>query len=113
MADLRGLPLEHGEVEVADRFLDQTAVVLVVEDLPGDLRRRLERQVRDLRADRLDRPAGLRLDLLPRLLDAPRPLGVQLLLETVTLRVGHLAGLGEDRLRLAASLRDERAVLLD
>ena len=50
-------------------------MVLVVEDLAGDLRGRLERQVGDLAADHLDRAPGLGLDLAARLLDPSCALG--------------------------------------
>ena len=60
------LLLQHGEVELADRVLDQAAVVVAVEHLAGHLRRGDQRQVGDLGADLLERALRLGLDLALR-----------------------------------------------
>ena len=57
---------ERREVDLVERLLDQAAVVVVVERLAGDLLGGHHRQVGDLLADLVERPAGLRLDVLAR-----------------------------------------------
>src|SRR4051794_2516219 len=76
-----GAALGQGrEVELAERFLDQAPVVVVVERLARHLLRRGDRQVGDLLADLVDRAARLLLDVAPRLLHEvlARLLGVDL-----------------------------------
>src|SRR5262249_23073230 len=105
--------LERGEVEVADRVLDQPPVIGVVEHLARDLRGRLERQLGDLVADLLESALRLGLDLPPCFLEPSLAVGLRLVLDALPLRVGDAARLGEDVLRLAASLADQRSVLLE
>ena len=88
-------------------------MVGVVEHLAGDLGGRDERQVGDLGADLLERAMRLGLDLALRLLEPPLAVGLGLVLDALTLRVGDPARLGEDLLRLAARLADQRPVLLE
>src|SRR5437660_10708429 len=105
--------LEHREVELGDRVVDQAAVVLVGEHLARDLRGGRERQLRDLAPDLLERALRLGRDLAPRLLDPAFALLLGLLLHAALHRLGHLARLGEDLLGLVARLSDQRAVLLE
>src|SRR6478735_5886091 len=83
-SSLRSSPRGSGsfelrEVELADRLVDQPAVVGVGERLPGHLRRGDQRQVGDLRADLLERAARLGLDLAVGLLHPPLPVDLGLL----------------------------------
>src|SRR5207248_5461445 len=55
--------LQPGEVEACDRLRDELAVALGIERATDDARRRLEREVRNLGADLLERARGLRRDL--------------------------------------------------
>src|SRR5206468_1791004 len=75
---------ERGEVELGQRLVDEPALVVLGERLARDLLGRGDRQAGHLRADLLDRPAGLLLDVAARLLHellAPAPgLGDGLLL---------------------------------
>ena len=96
--------LERGEVEPVDRLVDQAPLVVRVEHLADDALRRLEREVGDLAADLLDRARGLGVDLLAGLLEPPLTLDLGLVLRPLDLRVGDLAGLGEDRRGLAPGL---------
>ena len=107
------LALQRREVEVADRVLDQLAVVVAVEHLAGHLRGRDERELGDLGADLLERADRLGLDLLARLLEPALPVGLDLLLGALALRLGDLARLGEDLPRLALGLADQLLVLLE
>src|SRR5581483_8968805 len=104
---------ELREVEVADRVLDQPALVGAVERLADDLLRRRERQVGDLAADRLERALRLGLDLLADLLEPALPLALCLFLHPLLHRLARLPGLGEDLLGVSACLADQRAVLLE
>src|SRR5439155_11557635 len=61
--------LEGGEVELGDRLVDEATLVLRVQDLAGDARRRFEGQVGDLGADLVEGALRLRLDLAARLLE--------------------------------------------
>jgi hypothetical protein len=107
------LPAERAEVELAERFLDQALLIVVVERLAGHLLGGEDRQVGDLGADLLDRAARLGLDVATRLLEqllalGPRPLDC--------LALAHLAGLaraGDDLLGLGARLAQPGAVLLE
>ena len=110
---LAALALQHGEVEVGDRVLDQPAVVVAVEHLAGHLRGRDERQVGDLGADLLERARRLGLDLLARLLEPALAVDLDFLLRAFTLCVRDLARLGEDLPRLALRLADQLLVLLE
>ena len=106
--------LEHGEVEVADSASSiRRRWSSSVEHLAGHLAGRDERQVGDLRADLLERAARLGLDLAARLLEAALALGLELVAQALALRVGDAARLGEDLLRVAARLADQRAVLVE
>ena len=105
--------LERGEVELADRVLDQLAVVVAVEHLAGHLRGRQQRQLGHLGADLLERADRLGLDLLARVLEPALPVGLGLLAGALALRVADLAGLGEDRPGLALRLADQLLVLLE
>src|ERR671937_3240943 len=109
----RGASLEHREVELGDRLVDQPAVVGVVEHLPRHLRGGDEGQLGHLGADLAEGAVRLGLDLAPRLLEAALPVGLGLLLDPLALRVRDPARLGEDLLGLAACLADELAVLLE
>src|SRR5918996_1671117 len=60
---LHGLLLERGEVELGDRLVDQTPLVVGVEDLAGDARGRREGQLGDLAPDLVERALRLRVDL--------------------------------------------------
>jgi hypothetical protein len=79
-------------------------VVVVVEHLPRDLRRRDQCQLGDLGADLLERALRLGFDLALRLLEPPLPVGLGLVLDALTLRLGDTTGLGEDLLGLPACL---------
>src|SRR5581483_11008438 len=107
------VPLQHREVEVADRLLDQLAVVLAVEHLPRHLRGRDQRQLADLGPDLLERALRLGLDLPLRLLEPALTVGLGLLPDARLLGVRLLTGLGEDLLRLLLRLADELSVLLE
>src|SRR6266545_4509863 len=72
--------LQHREVEALNSFLDETPVVLVVENLARHLLGRDQAQLRDLGADLLQRPLRLGLDLAPRVLEPSLPIGLGLLL---------------------------------
>ena len=103
-----------GEVEALDRLADEAPLILGVEHLADDALGRLDREVGHLGADLADRPDGLRVDLLARVLEPALPLDLGLLLRALDLRLGHLAGLGEDVLdRLRPGLGEDRAVLLE
>src|ERR687896_596971 len=81
----------RGEVALAERLLDQAAVVVVRERLARDLLGGDHGHVRDLLAELVERAAGIMLDVAPRL-------GEQLL----TLARGlHLGLVGEVVGRLA------------
>src|SRR5215218_854787 len=104
---------ERGEVDLAQRLLDQAAVIAVVERLARDLLGRDDREVGYLLADLVERAAGLGLDVLARR-------GHQLLavllgrgLGLVHVRVGRLARAGDDVLRLLTGLLEPGAVLLE
>ena len=84
--------LQHGEVEVADRVLDQLPVVVAVEHLAGHLRGGDERQLGDLGADLLERALRLGVDLLLRLLEAPLPVGLGLLADALALGIATACG---------------------
>src|SRR5215218_1593863 len=83
---------ERGEVDLAQRLLDQAAVIAVVERLARDLLGRDDREVGYLLADLVERAAGLGL---------------------VHVRVGRLARAGDDVLRLLTGLLEPGAVLLE
>src|SRR5438552_15911329 len=106
------LAFEQREVEVGDRLFDQPAVILVVEDLAGHLRRRDEREVGDLGTDLPERSLRLGLDLPPSLLEPALPVDLDLVLRALALRVGDAARVGQDLLGLALGLPDQAAVLL-
>ena len=72
-----------------------------------------EREVRDLGADLLERALRSRPRSARRVLEPALPVGLGLLPDPLAERVGDAARLGEDLLRLAAGLRDQRAVLLE
>ena len=80
----------------ADRLADQLAVAVGVELLADDDRRRLEREVGDLRADLLERAGRLGCDLAARLLEPALTLDLGLLAHALLHRVARLARLGED-----------------
>src|SRR5829696_1264259 len=105
--------LQHGEVEVADRLVDEAAVIRLVEHLPGDPGGGDDGELGDLRAQLLERAAGLGLDLLARVLDPALALGLELLAQAVALGVADAARLAEDLLGLPARVVHERAVLLE
>src|SRR5215468_6904561 len=108
-----GRLLQAREVEAGDRLFDQSLVALGVERAADHPRGRLERELGDLGADLLERARGLGRDLLPRLLEPALPLGLRLVAHALLHRLPRLARLGEDRLALAARLRDELLVLLE
>jgi len=105
--------LQDAEVELADRLVDQAALILVVERLAGDLLGRDEAQLGDLGADRLERAPRLGFDLALRLLESPLSVGLGLLLDPLLHRLTDLAGLAEDLLRLRPGLADQLAVLFE
>src|SRR5262249_34680306 len=105
--------LQPREVERADGLRDQLAIAVGIELLADDDRRCLERQVRDLRADLLERALRLGRDLAARLLEAPLPFGLGLLAHALLHRLARLARLREDPLRVAPRLADQRSVLLE
>src|SRR5215213_2042640 len=105
--------LQHGEVELLDRLVDQAAVILLVEHLARDARGRDDRQLGHLLAQLLERAARLGLDLLARVLDPALALGLELLAQAIALGVADTASLAQDLLGLAARLVHERAVLLE
>src|SRR5215218_2908713 len=106
-------PLQHGEVELLDRLVDQAAVIVLVEHLARDARGRDDRQLRHFLAQLLERAARLGLDLLARVLDPALALGLELLAQAIALGVADTASLAQDLLGLAARLVHERAVLLE
>src|SRR6266540_2249694 len=106
-------PLEHREVELAEGFLDQPAMVLVVERLAGDLARGQQAQVDDLDANLLESAARLGLDLAPGLFEPALPVGLGLLSHPPLVRLRDLARLGEDLLGVALRTSDQLAVLLE
>ena len=63
------LAREGREVQLGHGLLDQAALVLGRQRLPGHLLGGQDREVGDLGADLLDRATGLRLDVLARLLE--------------------------------------------
>src|SRR5438094_9446153 len=105
--------LEHREIELRDRVVDQAPVVLVGQHLARDLRGGRERQLGDLAPDLLERALRLGRDLAPRLLDPALALFLGLLLHAALHRLRDLARLGEDLFRLVPRLSDQRAVLLE
>src|SRR5439155_24348507 len=106
-------PLEHGEVELADRLFDQSLVVGVVERLARHLLRGDQAQVGDLGADLLQCAARFGLDLLARVLEPPLAVGLGLVAPPADVRLGDAPRFREDLLRLALGLADQLAVLLE
>src|ERR687895_1403175 len=90
--------LEHREVELADRFLDEAAVIIVGENLSRHLARRDHRQLGDLAADLLERTPRFGLDLLRRLLQPTLAVGLELHTHPLALRLGDAPRLGENLL---------------
>src|SRR5215210_8898012 len=84
-----GALLQNREVELADRVLDQPAVIFARQHLPRHLARRLKRKVCDLGADLLEGAPGLGLDLLRRLFETALPVGLELVAEPLPLRLAH------------------------
>src|SRR5882724_4186737 len=107
------LLLQDREVEVADRLVDQALVVRVLENLAGHLGGGDEGELGHLRADLLERPLRLGLDLPLGLLEATLAIGLRLFLDTSRHRLSDLARLRQDLLGLAARLADEGAVLFE
>src|SRR3954467_14632300 len=102
MGSVSSLARERREVQLAERFLDEATLVVLVERLARDLLGREDRQVGDLVADLLDRAPRLGLDVALGLLEHLRALGAGLV---DRLRLGCLAGLAradQDLLRLLA-----------
>ena len=108
------LRLQHGEVELADRVLDQPAVVVAVEHLAGHLRVAIS--VRSATSERICSSARCvsasiwRL----RLLEAALAVGLGLLADALALRRRRPCG-ASARISSASPLRlaDQRAVLLE
>ena len=104
-------PERAREIDLAERLLDEAALVLLVEGLAGDLLGRQHGEVGDLLADLLQRAPRLRFDvagrrgdqLLALLLAGRRRLGFR--------RLGRLAGAGHDVVGLLAGLGEPLAVL--
>src|SRR3954447_21742172 len=105
--------LETREVEPGNRLGDELPVALGVERATDHPRGRLEREVGDLGSDLLERTRSLGGDLLPRVLEPALSLGLGLLAHPLLHRLPCLTRLGEDRLALAARVRDQLAVLLE
>src|SRR5258707_9567086 len=106
MRSVPSLARQRREVQLAQRLLDEAALVLLVERLARDLLGGEDRQVGDLVADLLDRAARLGLDVALGLLEQLLALGLGLLHGR---GFGGLAGLacaGDDLLRLLTRLRE-------
>src|SRR5206468_5532794 len=72
-----------------------------------------ERQLGDLRADLVERARRLGRDLLARLLEPALPLLLGLVAHPLLHRLAGAPRLGQDLLRVAASLLHQRPVLLE
>ena len=102
---------EDAEVEVAQGLLDEALLVGLGQRLARDLLGREHRQVGDLAADLVDRPAGLGLDVAAGLLEQALALGAGGLDGFLLMRVAGLAGAGDDLIGLRARLGEPLAVL--
>src|SRR5436190_6849199 len=111
-ANLRRL-LQAGEVEGPDRLGDQLAVAVGVERPADDPRGGLQRQLRDLRPDLLERARRLGRDLAPRLLEPALPLRLGLVAHPPLHRLTRAASFLEDLLGLPARLPHQLSVLLE
>src|SRR5829696_295398 len=109
----RRLLFQAREVERVDRLVDQPPLVGVGQHLAGHLRRRDQRQVRDLGPNRAERPLRLRLDLALRLLEPAAAVLLELLAGAFAKRLRVAADVLPDSLRLRPRLRDQLAVLLE
>ena len=105
--------LQLREVDLGQRLVDQAALVGVGQRLARDLLGGDHREARDLATDLAERLLRRLLDLPRRLLEAPLPVFLDVGAHALALRVGDLAGLGEDALGLALRLADQLAVLLE
>src|SRR5579884_418820 len=106
-------PFELREVDVGERLLDQPALVGLGERLARDLLGGDQAEPADLVADLAERLVRRLVDLAPRLLEPPLPVGLGLLADALALRVGDAARLGQDLLGLRLRLAEQLAVLLE
>src|SRR4249919_914829 len=104
---------QRREVELRDRLVDESPLVLGVEHLARDACRRGERELGDLRADLVERSRRLGLDLALGLRQAPLALGLGLLLHPLDLGVADLPRIREDLRGLPLGAGDQRPVLLE
>src|SRR5262249_36791924 len=101
------------EVQLADRLVDQAALIFVVERAARHLLGRDQAELGDLGPDRVERAAGLGIDLALRVIEPTLPVGLCLLLYTSQLRFALVPRGRADVLRLVACLADQLAVLLE
>ena len=110
----RGLLLEHAEVELADRLVDQTAVVFRPRRARRHLLRGDQGEIGDFAPDLGERPPRVSASICRRVLEPPLAIflpspGARA--RAASLRPG--APSPEDLVRLAPRLAEQRAVLLE
>src|SRR6266566_4694001 len=105
--------LQHAEVELADRLVDQAALVLVVQRTPRHLLGGEQAELGDLGPDRLERSPRLGFDLALCLLEPALAVGLGLVLDAPQLRLGLVPRDRANILRLTARLADQLAALLE
>src|SRR3954453_8233319 len=104
MGSVSSLARERREVQLAERFLDEATLVVLVERLARDLLGREHGQVGDLVADLLDRAPRLGVDVAPGLLHELLALEARLLERLALVDLAGLARASNDLVGLRPRL---------